>query len=371
MLPFTIVSSYNDTTVKRKSSLSKTELYETLREYSHEWESLIRTNSTPLSPIPTSMSPHLPSLPKIKAVLFDVYGTLLISGSGEVGSAADTKHPTDKGVPPSGQSETQFDAPPQQDLRPQELPPQQGLPQQDLLFFQAFSKAEVQITIPASSFNELCTKLYTEAIQQTHRDLKSRGNTYPEVDILEIWHSIWKTLTQREAVSTTLTAYKLIQVAFLYELSSNPTWPMPKACKTLKTISQGGYSLGIVSNAQFYTPYIFSVLCDESLAALGFDRQALVWSYQLKEAKPSVQLFSSVLSYYHTDKTIYPEEILYVGNDMLNDIHTAASAGCKTALFAGDQRSLRMRKENSLVQSDRADAILTDISQLKHILVLG
>jgi len=31
---------------------------------------------------------------------------------------------------------------------------------------------------------------------------------------------------------------------------------------------------------------------------------------------------------------------LYVGNDMLNDIWTATEAGCRTVLFAGDQRSL-------------------------------
>lgn len=354
MLPFTIVSSYNEITVKVKSSLSKTELYETLREYSHEWESLILTNCRPLTPIPSSMKPQLSPLPDIKAVLFDIYGTLLISGSGEVGSATDTKPPADKTAAPN-HKETQFEV----------------KPQQDLLFFQAFSKAEVKITISANSFNKLCTKLYINAIHQTHRELKSDGIIYPEVDILEIWHSIWNILSQREAVSTKISAHKLIQVAFLYELSSNPTWPMPKTCETLKTISYGGYSLGVVSNAQFYTPYIFSALCGESLIKLGFDQQALVWSYTLKQAKPSVQMFSSVLTYFRTHKNIYPEEILYVGNDMLNDVHTAASVGCKTALFAGDLRSLRLRKENSLVQSDRADAIITDISQLKHILVLN
>jgi len=340
--------------VETKNSLTKIELYKTLQEYADEWELLIRTHSRPLSPIPTSMKPSLPALPDIKAVLFDVYGTLLISGSGEVGTASDTKDPINK-TAPSNHTETQFE----------------NESQKDLLFFQAFTEADVHITISDRSFNELCTKLYTEAIHRAHRELKSDGIIYPEVDILEIWHSIWNTLFQREAVSTEITANKLIQVAFLYELSANPTWPMPRACETLKTISHSGYTLGIVSNAQFYTPYIFSVLCGESLVALGFDRKALFWSYKLKQAKPSVQMFSSVLTYFRTHKNIYPEEILYVGNDMLNDVHTAASVGCKTALFAGDLRSLRMRKENSLVQSDRADAIITDISQLKHILVLN
>jgi len=156
-----------------------------------------------------------------------------------------------------------------------------------------------------------------------------------------------------------------------YELSANPTWPMTNACETLATLFRHNYIMGIVSNAQFYTPLILDSLCEPSLTALGISEEARVWSYKLGYAKPSTHLFASLLEHLDRRFGIQPGEVLYVGNDMLNDIYTAAAVGCKTALFAGDQRSLRVRRDNSLVQSLQADAILTDMTQLLQILGLS
>ena len=59
-----------------------------LRPYHHgmsDFAALIRARSAPLDPVPTETEPHLERLDGVKAVLFDVYGTLGISGSGDVG----------------------------------------------------------------------------------------------------------------------------------------------------------------------------------------------------------------------------------------------------------------------------------------------
>ena len=53
---------------------------------------------------------------------------------------------------------------------------------------------------------------------------------------------------------------------------------------------------------------------------------------------------------------------------MFNDISTAQKEGCKTVLFAGDQRSLRWRKEDESVAGIVPDAIITELSQLNEIL---
>lgn len=62
--------------------------------------------------------------------------------------------------------------------------------------------------------------------------------------------------------------------------------------------------------------------------------------------------------------SISPGSTLYVGNDMLNDIHPAKSVGFQTALFAGDKRSLRIRREHPLCKNISPDLILTDLKQL-------
>ncbi len=55
-----------------------------------------------------------------------------------------------------------------------------------------------------------------------------------------------------------------------------------------------------------------------------------------------------------------PEQVLYVGNDMLKDIVPANSVGFKTGLFAGDQRSLRLGQ----MTTESADLILTELAQI-------
>jgi len=65
---------------------------------------------------------------------------------------------------------------------------------------------------------------------------------------------------------------------------------------------------------------------------------------------------------------ISPHSVLYVGNDMLNDIYPAKTAGFKTALFAGDARSLRLRENHPQCKDLSPDIIITDLIQiLDHI----
>jgi putative hydrolase of the HAD superfamily len=58
------------------------------------------------------------------------------------------------------------------------------------------------------------------------------------------------------------------------------------------------------------------------------------------------------------------DAVLFVGNDMLNDIFPAKSLGFQTALFAGDARSLRLRTDDSRCRNLSADIVLTDLEQL-------
>ena len=65
---------------------------------------------------------------------------------------------------------------------------------------------------------------------------------------------------------------------------------------------------------------------------------------------------------------IHPHEVLFIGNDMLNDVYPANKVGFKTALFAGDRRALRLRKNKQEVKNLEPDYIITDLLQLLEII---
>ena len=66
---------------------------------------------------------------------------------------------------------------------------------------------------------------------------------------------------------------------------------------------------------------------------------------------------------------IVTEEIIYIGNDMLNDIWTAARRGIKTCLFAGDVLQVALRKDESLCQNLKPDVVVQNLSQIADMIV--
>jgi putative hydrolase of the HAD superfamily len=117
---------------------------------------------------------------------------------------------------------------------------------------------------------------------------------------------------------------------------------MPGLAATLQALRDRPLLLGIVSNAQFFTPLLFEAFLGCSAADLGFHRALCRWSYREGHAKPGARLFELLATgLEHLDLT--RGEVLVVGNDMRNDIQPAAACGFQTALFGGDGRSLRLR----------------------------
>ena len=152
--------------------------------------------------------------------------------------------------------------------------------------------------------------------------------------------------------------------AAAYEAAVNPVSPMPAAEELLRAVaaSPSPPVLGLVSNAQFFTPLLFDAFFGKPLRELGFDRELCVFSFLFREAKPSVRLFlraGEVLA----GRGIRTDETVFVGNDMLNDLYPARAAGFRTCLFAGDLRSLRLRNDDPRCGFD-PDLVITGLMEL-------
>ncbi|UCD30907.1 MAG: HAD family hydrolase [Desulfobacterales bacterium] len=264
----------------------------------------------PLDPIPTSLRYNGKLDQSIRCVLFDIYGTLFISGSGDIGIAKKAFQETEK--------------------------------LQGLLRKFAIRKS------PQAVLDELFA-----GIEKTHESLKQKGIEYPEVVIENIWMRVLDSNDVSEARA----------FAVEFEWLVNPVYPMPHLAKMLSVCRESKILMGIISNAQFYTPYLFNRFLDSSPEDLGFHPDLTLYSYAYGHAKPSTFMFKAAAERLQ-QKNIPAHSTLYLGNDMLNDIYPAKITGFATALFAGDARSLRLRKDHFACRHLSADLIITDLLQL-------
>ncbi|MGF1448308.1 MAG: HAD family hydrolase [Opitutales bacterium] len=286
---------------------------------------VIQALSSPMEPEPTAQEAKLQKLDDIGAVIFDVYGTLFQSGVGDI-SLSD-----------------------------------KGAIDREAAIRDAFEAAGFRLT--DSGINPLAT-LFGETLA-AHQDIR-RGDDVdnPEVDVLQVWEDYLDQLAAFEVFEGAVTPHSTKAVAVHFECRVNPVWPMPGMQDCLAALRQREVPLSIISNAQFFTPLLFPALLDQPLGSLGFAEKACVWSYELRRAKPSLSLFETSAEYFEKQDGLKPQDILYVGNDMLNDIYPASHIGFRTALFAGDLRSLRLREDRPECAEVKPDLVLTQLDQL-------
>lgn len=282
----------------------------------------LHTHSTMLDPEPTQLNPRLGKISGIRAVVFDVYGTLFISASGDISFADPTARE-------SAAKQAWQDA---------------GFAQLGIL--------------PDGLTQEFITH-----IKKRHNEMKSRGNDFPEIIVTDVWQTVIS-----ELCGFIPDRNRLELFALAYETHVNPVWPMPGLNEVLDFLGGRKMITGIISNAQFFTPLLFPALTGKTLEEWGIKDSFCQWSYVLERAKPDPKMFLNLLSDLNECYTIDASEVLYIGNDMLNDILTASSCNMRTALFAGDRRSLRMREDMEKCRDLQPDAVLTDLLQIREVL---
>ena len=156
---------------------------------------------------------------------------------------------------------------------------------------------------------------------------------------------------------------ELERLAVEYEARANPVWPMPGLTACLRSLRKNRLLLGIISNGQFYTQELFPALLGQRAEFWGFDSELQYYSYQHGRAKPAPELYEMAARALRR-RGVKPAGVLYAGNDMLNDIRPARAVGFRTALFAGDARSLRLRQGDPQLDGISPDVVLTALAQL-------
>ncbi len=285
-----------------------------------------------LLPLPTHISTRTAVDGNIKCVLFDIYGTLLISSSGDIDKMRLSAS----------------------------------------CVLEAFSKCGIKIISPNpdKAAGHIIIK-YKQTINnlQNHRNRNNTDN--PEIDIREVWEILLQDLYHEKLIGRPWVD-EVKMLAIYFEVLSNPVYPMPFMKEIILWLRKRKIPIGIVSNAQFYTPVIMNYFLNHELSndenVKYFDHDLCIFSYREKLAKPDPALFEKPLAVCREKYNLQSHEILFVGNDMLKDIYPAQKLNMRTALFTGDARSLRLREETPELSRVIPDYTISSLEQIKELI---
>ena len=177
--------------------------------------------------------------------------------------------------------------------------------------------------------------LFLRGIQAEREACVADGVAHPEVRVDEIWFK----LLEKFQPEKLLTISFVREVAVYFERQANPKRLQPHAFEVLTTTKQRGLRHGIISNAQFYTPIELSeLLREQSGGAIRgyesiFDSQFVFFSFELGVAKPDLTGFRRAVEAL-TRVNIVPDDCVFVGNSLTEDIAPAQHVGFTAVLFA-------------------------------------
>ena len=285
--------------------------------------------------------PHLERLPKVRAVLWNIYGTLM-------------------SLPPHG--ELLF-------IHPQDFVQEMAL-EKTIAEFKMWGSMTRK---PGQPHNYM-SKVYEDLLDMQRLAPGVPGEHFPEILADRIWDGVVKRLMQKDYHFDTSFYGALNQfaqkIAFFYHSSLQPASCYHNADVALVGLSSGGITQGLLADAQCFTCTqlqrgLNTQGCMASLDML-FPLQYRFLSYDAHGKKPSPRLFHRAIEKL-AERGIKPNEILHVGSNIERDIGPAKKLGMRTALFAGDKASLVATLEHFKNPATKPDLMLTDLAQIEEV----
>jgi FMN phosphatase YigB (HAD superfamily) len=292
------------------------------------------------APEPASAKPHLSVFRGLRAVLWNVYGTLVAIREGELKFEVDN------------------------DLM-MEIALEKTI--HEFKMWNSMSRKPGQ---PSAYMREILQRVLHEMRLQP-----SPGEKHPEILAERVWENIIKRLFQKE-YTFDATFYGSLnefskKVAFFFHASLQGTGCYPGAADALKCVAAKGLKQGLLADGQCFTPLQLQRGLQRQDESADLDKlipPANRWlSAELKARKPSDNLFQSALRALEKEG-IEAREVLHLGSSLERDIAPAKRLGMRTGLFAGDRASLVATAEQLKSPQYRPDVLLTKLPQVAQVI---
>lgn len=288
----------------------------------------------------TKSKPHLRSLPLVKAITWNVYGTLLAVTGGEFIREHPQKFIMDMALDKTIQ---------------------------EFKMWKSMSRKPGQ---PAEYMRVMIGNVMDQLNFQVEK-----GESYPDIPMERVWDGIVKKLLQNEYVIESskygTTEEFGIKVAYFFQRSLQGVCAQLNAADTVQWLKDKKYWQGLLADGQSFTgvqlqrclydqnPQVYVDTCIPPINR--------VLSYTVRGRKPSDRLYREMVLKLRS-AGITPEETLHVGCDLGNDLQPARKHGFITCLYTGDHKALKAPPELVADKNARPMVMITDLAQIPEML---
>jgi FMN phosphatase YigB (HAD superfamily) len=201
------------------------------------------------------------------------------------------------------------------------------------------------------------------------------GERFPEVPVDALWDALVKKLLKKDYKLDTGSYGSLNEfcrkVAYFFHASLQGVAAYPGAADALSFIKSRKVTQGLLGDGQCFTLDQLKrcLRLQSPQADLGeaFDPELCVLSHSVRARPPSERPFREALGIL-ARRGVRPEQVLHVGSRVTADIAPARRLRMRTALFAGDKGSLEGTADQMERPQMRPDVVLTELSQISEVL---
>lgn len=291
-------------------------------------------------PVPPKATPYLKPLKGIRAVTWDVYGTLLTISEGRLLS-----------------------------LPPDRLRMEVALDKT----IHEFNMWNSMSRKPGAPW-EYMFQQYKRLVEASQLAASGRPGEAPEIDSAHIWKALIERLGKKEfawdeAFYGGLEEFSE-KVAWFFHAALQGAAAARHALAALKYVRKAHCKQGLVADGQCFT----LMQLTRALRAQGtvpplsrlFSTGCIRLSFQYGVRQPAATLFETCLAQL-AKRGISPGEVLHVAPRLKENLYPARILGMRTALYAGDAASLAATSAEIKDSDLRPDRILTDLKQIRQI----
>jgi hypothetical protein len=284
--------------------------------------------------------PHRKRLPEVRAVLWNVYGTLLAIPGGDL----IFEHP-----------------------QPFVMSVALDKTLHEFKMWPSMSRKPGQ---PSEYLAQIYDLVLTE-----QRAIPGGGEKFPEVSSERLWEAIVKKLLQKDykwdaGFFGSLNEFSR-KIAYFFHASLQGTACYPGAAIALRHVKEAGLAQGLLADAQCFTAVQLQRGLTKQDPEANLDRwldaDLRLLSHEARGRKPSERLFRQALTALAA-RGLAPAQVLHVGSRMAQDLIPARRLGMRTGLFAGDRASLQAAKDQVKDSINRPDVLLTELDQVAEVI---